>query len=399
MNTIYTELFKRKFKTLGFFCDELFAEPDKLYFFRNISENIVPLLNQSPVFDPLLSKWRNEKKMHKEQESILQSNYNQAVHESIEFLDSIHVATEPQILDFVSMLKLNPEILRFPTNTTSDFKSMLNNLGKIGQEKCTRIEVSIAAINQHNNVFSWDMVMHAWVAYEFLNHMRWCWHISIPLDQYERLKECKENDHLILYRPYLEEIEFIKIRQNYKYTNFFTVERFKRCIKLINEDILLYQEIGIGSIKSSPVSKNTYPYSVEPFIEDNRLYLNVLWDKDGPEEKYLVHSFHTPNNQNDLQSSGNQKFMDEAINKPGTKIYSDKSCSLGFTTAKFLERTKLKGPLAKILFSECTTTYVVLRNKKVIIADIKDVKKCELLKLKSQIKAFEKVPILPNAHF
>lgn len=409
MKPVYLDLMQKRFKPLGYFFDELFAESDRLAFFRIISDNITPLINKSDVYDPLLLKWRNQKNLHRQEGLTFRENLNQLVVKSIEFLFSTvyanDVATKQQELDLLNKLKLNPQILLYPTNAMGRFKILLNNAQEKGGEFYARVERAIDAIKRHDNSFMWDKVDSAWMANEYLNLLRWCWHTQISFFDYKYNytgsgNKDEKTERLGLYTPYLEEIELIKNKQDSDCICFFKMDLFKRYAKIIIADLILHQETKLVKNTNLSKSQTISPYSLEFFIEDQNLCMNVLWEKNCAVDVYLVHRFNTPSSGHDLKSSGNQKFMDEILkNSPGTKIYIEKSCSLGFTVPKFLDRTNLKGPIAEVLFSKRTVKYLILRANPVIIADIENLSKATLRDLRSQIKQFEKIPNLQSSYF
>jgi len=175
------------------------------------------------------------------------------------------------------------------------------------------------------------------------------------------------------YRRY-EEICAIKAKYpKSKESSFCARERFKRYLKVIMNDILLFQQ---ELTTQSKEDNKIHALGLE--LDDNLLYLSVEWVKDKKGIRLRLHKFQ--------EESTQHKTFRSCFNEADIKTLDLRNSTSGNSSRKFLERIGLVEEL-KLVFVEKTTTHTVtFRGKRVELNSLTSV---------DQTKLFQQIETLP----
>lgn len=167
--------------------------------------------------------------------------------------------------------------------------------------------------------------------------------------------------------------------QNLK-PSFFKRAYFIEYIKIIMNEILLYQEKHPVSDEAPPMSinKDPSPYSLKFILNDRRLSVDVEWSKDSRVENIKLHKF-----KND---SSPYDFIHFLLNQPSNSTINTEP--LGGTVSKYIGELNLNGILGE-LFINCLSTHIA--SLKANPAYLKYSPSVDLYVLREQIKGLKKV--------
>jgi hypothetical protein len=147
---------------------------------------------------------------------------------------------------------------------------------------------------------------------------------------------------------------------------FFSQERFREYLKVLMNDILLFQEELKTEIKQD---NKIHALGLE--LDYNLLYLTVEWTRGKEVSRYLLHSFQEKSTQLEILYA----FLKEKENK----IVDLEESTTGNNSTKFLQRIGLVEEL-KLAFVEKTTTHTLtFRRKRVELNSLTSIDQNKLI--------------------
>lgn len=246
---------------------------------------------------------------------------------------------------------------------------------------------SIIKFDRLEKSFLWDNVQDASVALDFLLLVMRCWNTPFSFFDdknlnYTNLKARFQSLQYLNLHSFWAIVNAIKTQKNnHEKVYFFIKESLTRCLELIMNAVILYQETIIGNMTKD--ASQPIPYFIEIRLDGLYLLLDVRWTKDGSRETYIIHKF--------VNQSGPYEFMkqiDAAENGSSIIIDEKKIGASGLTVNKFLERIHFFDIFAKIFFKERITNCVTLRSKEILLADIEGVSLVELCRCIRSLEKF-----------
>lgn len=420
----YAELLRGNFKSLGYFIDETLSSKDSYTFFRLIADSIVPLMRRAPAFETFYLDWIEEKGKYKthyaktEKAAIAEIHdtfdaiksalidldliENSAVNSSISSIENVLEFREPYIMpayyeiafDRIAQLlhllltlgqgRLVEKYAELGTINKSQLDPKTNEYKAISEPYISLFTFapSLKELKDLRQVFSWDNYSNPWSIWEHLDLAYWCWHTPFSYFKDKKLehsdaKECADSSFLLNLHAFWIEMNAIKkCTQSPDKILFFKRDRFTDYLKVIVNQVILYQEIHGPS--DAPLEASS-PFALELKLDFGRLILKVEWFEGIKAEEYIIHTFN--------DESGNHEFIHDLLAaKPNTLIDISGYAS-GATVAKFISRIKLQNTLlAEIFFHRKNTHEMSLRSKRVELSKLPDI---NLPRLREQIKQFE----------
>lgn len=420
----YAELLRGNFKSLGYFIDEALSSKDSYTFFRLIADSIVPLIRRAPAFETFYLDWIKEKAKYKSHYAKTEKAAIAEIHEAFDAIKSALID-----LDLIENSTVNssfssienvlgfrePYIMPAYYEIAYDrIAQLLHLLLPFGQEKLVEKYAELTTINKSQlnpetneyriipephislftfapslkeltdlrQVFTWENYSNPWSIWEHLDLAYWCWQTPFTYFKDKKLqhsdaRECADSSFLLNLHAFWVEMNAIKKRtQSSDRILFFKQDRFTEYLKVLVNQVILYQEIYGPS--DAPLEASS-PFAIELKLEFGRLVLKVEWFEGIKTEEYIIHTFN--------DESGNQDFIRDLLAaKPDTLIDISEYAS-GATVAKFISRIKLQNTLlTDIFFNRKNTREMSLRSKRIELSKLPNI---NLPRLREQIKQFE----------
>lgn len=212
----------------------------------------------------------------------------------------------------------------------------------------------------------------AWMAWENICLAHWCWQHGREYFQrqelnYDSIKACAQSSFLLeLHGLYCEMSSIKERRKRPSSITFFSQERFKEYLKVLMNDILLFQE-GL----KAEIRQDNKIHALGLELEKNLLYLSVEWAKDKEGSRYLLHSFQ----ENSIQLEILQSFLKEKE----SKTVDLKDSASGNNSIKFLQRIGLVEELQSVFVEKRTTYTVTFRGRRVELNSLASVDQTKLI--------------------
>lgn len=230
--------------------------------------------------------------------------------------------------------KIKPYIRSFP------FSSSISHLYTLNQKR--------SRDNFHDSWMVWDKLCLA----------HWCWTHGDEFFQrqeliYDSIEDCAQSSFLLEHHSSYSEMCAIKARRKKPLgSSLFSQERFKGNLKVIMNDVLLFQQ----ELATQTEQENKI-YALGLELDRNMLYLSVEWIKDKESSRYLLHSFQEKSAQLEILRPF---FADEQCRSVSLSEHSS-----GNNSTKFLERVGLVKELRSV-FVETNSTYTItFRGKRI----------------------------------
>lgn len=388
MQSSYVLLLDDRLKPLGHFADQILQSTADYDVFRTLCINWTPCIKRVQLLQPLNKGWdENLQDYHRDWKKTEKEVLNQITNACAEIkrrLQSRRLLKNQEIADKLSSIE---NILRGEERICLQphyeiaydrMKDLLQFLFDIGKKNLLIELADIAYPNKNDkkvnpkakpylHSFSFSPAIldlsylkkkksrenfhDAWVCWENICLAHWCWQHGREYFQrqelnYDSIKACAQSSFLLELHSLNCEMTAIKERRKRPSSiTFFSQDRFKEYVKVLMNDVLLFQE-GLKAEKRQ--DNKIHALGLE--LERNLLYLSVEWAKNKGDFRYILHSFQEKSAQLEILRS----FFREAESKT---VDLEDSTS-GNNSIKFLQRLGLVEEL-KSAFIEKTTTYTV----------------------------------------
>lgn len=409
MQSNYVLLLDNRLKPLGHFADQALQSTADYDFFRFLCVNWTPCIKQVQLLLPVKKRWdENLQKYHRDWKKTEKEAVNQITNACIEIkqrLQSKRLFKNQEITDRLALVEniLSGEekfcLPPYYEVAYDRMKDLLQFLFDIGKKNILVDLANIVYPNKNDkklnpkakpylHSFSFSSAIldlsylkkmksrenfhDSWVAWENICLALWCWQHGREYFQrqelnYDSIKACAQSGFLLeLHSLYCEMSSIKERRKRPSSITFFSQERFKEYVKVLMNDILLFQEELKADIK-----QDNKIYALRLELEQNLLYLSVEWAKDKDGFRYLLHSFQ--------ENSAQLEILRSFFSKIESKTVDLKDSTSGNNSIKFLQRIGLIEEL-KAIFVEKTTTYTVtFRGKRVELNSLASIDQTKLI--------------------
>jgi len=427
----YVNLLRGDYKALGYYADEVFDACSDYDFFVPIAKYIVPLIRGSQAFNSFYFQCVKAKDAHLKEKNDLEIKAPKEVEETFRslqldlrnksFLGSSEVE---QCLVQIQKIFDNKQRYGTPSYIQLAYEAICRLLEKIldiGETdfvrkyatlECRTVQIhigsaceikevqkwyintitfapSLVRINEIQDAFSRNDVKDAWIAFEQLILVEWCW--NTPFSFFGDKELChddylsnNESMKLLVLHDYWIELNNIKEQNADSKAIFFSRLRFAKFLTLILNAILLEQETKnkLDSSDRSSEDEIIVPSRVTLRLEHIWLLLDVRWFVDGEVNTYLIHAF-----QHD--SSGPYLLMKAFLASPdNAKIDIRKVCDVsGASIAKHLEGMNLNNILGRLFIDRTKHKKTYTAAMKCKNMDCDKLSKADQLELTMHIKS------------
>lgn len=426
---IYTEVLRTNFKSLGYFADELTEAKSDFEFFRVLAMYIVPLIRRSPVFEQIYFEWVKQKDTYLKTQKELQGKTPQEVENAYRSLKIILKTNNlledekiKQRLDSIEEVFEKKHTYGTPSYVDEVYDRMryllsyLLDLGMIDVVKGYAVLIyedriiefigikkvhidhlkfapSLIALRELQQVFGWNKVQDSWVAWEFVALVEWCW--NTPFSFFDDKRENYEsyqagNESMNLWRLHSHWLELNQIKQSHSdrgFVSFFTRDRFLGYVKLIINEVILYQEANVTQliIESEPNSLDVYvPFLIKLTMIGTRLLLDVYWSQNSDASTVFISEFQ--------EESGPHKFFKKLLESPGKTVDVDVASGVsGATVAKFLDGANLNNILGELFFEKIKnqkTRKACMKFEEIRCQDLSKANQIELVRHIKRLREF-----------
>lgn len=382
MQSNYVLLLGDRLKSLGHFADQTLQSTADYDFFRFLCVNWTPCIKQVQLLLPVKKRWdENLQAYHQDWKKAEKETVNQITSACAEIkqrLQSKRLLKNQEIADklvFVENILSGEEKFCLPPYYEVAYdrmKDLLQFLFDIGKKDILVDLVNIVYPNKNDKKLnpkakpylhsfssaildlsylkkkkSRENFHDSWVAWENICLALWCWQHGREYFQrqelnYDSIKACAQSGSLLeLHSLYCEMSSIKERRKRPSSITFFSQERFKEYVKVLMNDILLFQEGLKAEIKQD---NKIHALGLE--FDYNLLYLDVEWTRGKEASRYLLHGFQEKSAQLEILRSFFRETENNTVNL--------KDSTTGNNSIKFLQKIGLVEEL-KLVFVEKTT--------------------------------------------
>lgn len=388
MQSSYILLLNDRLKPLGHFADQVLQSTADYDIFRTLCVNWTPFIKRVQLLQPLNTVWdenlqayhRDWKKTEKEAVNQLASAYaeikqrlkskrllkNQAIADRLASVENILSGEEKICIQphYEIAYDRMQDLLQFLLNEGK--KKILIGLASIAYPSKKDKKANPKA-KPHLQSFSFSSGIldlsylkrkksrenfhDSWVAWENICLAHCCWQHGREYFQrqelnYDSIKACVQSSFLLeLHSLYCEMSAIKERRKRPSSITFFSQKRFKEYLKVLMNDVLLFQE----GLKAETKLDNKI-HALELNLNHNALHLIVEWTRDKEGSQYLLHSFQ--------ENSAQREILHSFLKEKENNVVDLKDSTSGNNSIKFLQRIGLVEEL-KLVFVEKTTTHTV----------------------------------------
>lgn len=388
MQSSYILLLNDRLKPLGHFADQVLQSTVDYDIFRTLCVNWTPFIKRVQLLQPLNTIWdenlqayhRDWKKTEKETVNQLASAYaeikqrlkskrllkNQAIADRLTSIENILSGEEKICIQphYEIAYDRMQDLLQFLLNEGK--KKILIGLASIAypskkdKKANPKAKPYLQSFSFSSGVLDLSYLKRkksrenfhdSWVAWENICLAHWCWQHGREYFQrqelnYDSIKACVQSSFLLeLHSLYCEMSAIKERRKRPSSITFFSQERFKEYLKVLMNDVLLFQE----GLKVETKLDNKI-HALELNLNHNALHLSVEWTRDKECSQYLLHSFQ--------ENSAQREILHSFLKDKESNVVDLKDSTSGNNSIKFLQRIGLVEEL-KLVFVEKTTTHTV----------------------------------------
>jgi hypothetical protein len=409
MQSNYVLLLDDRLKPLGYFADQALQSTADYDFFRFLCVNWTPCIKQVQLLFPVKKRWDESlQEYHRDWKKTEKETVNQITNAYTEIkqrLLSKRLLKNQEIADRLALVEnilsgeekfCLPPYYEVAYDRMKDLLQFLFDIGKkdilvdlaniVYPNKNDKKLNPKAKLYLHSFSFSSAILdlsylkkmksrenFHdSWVAWENICLALWCWQHGREYFQrqelnYDSIKACAQSGSLLeLHSLYCEMSSIKERRKRPSSITFFSQERFKEYVKVLMNDILLFQEGLKAEIKQD---NKIHALGLE--LDYNLLYLAVEWTRSKEASRYLLHGFQEKSAQLEILRSFFRETENNTVNL--------KDSTTGNNSTKFLGRIGLVEEL-RLAFVEKTTTYTVtFREKRVELDSLASIDQNKLI--------------------
>ncbi len=418
--SLYRELAKPEFKSLGYFAEQTFEAKDDFDFFNNICSYIFPLVSEDENFKILYDLLNQEIVLHQSEIHKVIKQFGNEIKNNFMSLKSLLLHNKllngeslaPEIKHLENFCMLDQEVnlnFYFVQEAFNNFVELCNKLIKLKKFRIVKKYVEITCIKKYkqkkiNNklvwilygepaiksikcfpsmkeffkkqdVFAWDKLDKPFAALEFLKLVTFYWNAKTT--DFDEIKiDFKSSSNIENYNSYclFKEIETIKKREIVPEINSFLFkrDRFTKYLEILLKDI-------IDKRRRLEVKPNIY--SLELSFLGLDLVLYVQWNKENNIETYLIHTFNDDSNP--------CRFMKACLDSNKTSNIIDASkYGKNLTTSSIFSRAKLSEEIIKVFFEKTSTYLAYFRHNPIKVEDLNGINLPQLFEDISKLKLY-----------
>lgn len=340
-------------------------------FFRFISMNIIPLLQQGKPFKSFINQWEKETLSSKQELENLKQDALQEVTTALTLLtsrvrESEHLSAIPQIQQSLNEAREYLEGTR-PVYTPSHFEmaadtmastcrlilkhngayaltdiaqlvDLNDNIGIPAIEKLYFYK-SITKMIKKNQEWSWKTYHFPHTCWSYLKLTAELWNLKESAFTEKSLKsssieECRDSGELLGLHNYWVELQSIRNHRQNR-TPFFTIERFTKYLQVICSELLL--------LKSKNTSEaSTLGITSLSLKMDGEYFLLLVEKEDRTKTAYVLHTFKGITNP--------CKFFKYLIDNPGKDTTPSDFGMRSNSPSNLLPRSQFKGHLQALFY-------------------------------------------------
>jgi len=405
----YPKIPEGGFSSLTCFYEQLVNSLSDRDFFRIISENVMPLIQQSSQIKPLYEKWIEENETHEKKWQTAKSKATKTLEETYH---SIHVKLskkklldEPEIssrityIESLIQFKSSSKNFRYFPEFSNHLKLLFHQILKQGElsiiqpfaeiEKLGEIpfQNAVGHTNKsliHSHVFdplleelsnlekitNWKDLTKPWAAFNKLLRAKRAWN--------SQEQDFKNNS---LIEEYVEwkDMDDLKDPTSSKDILFFKREKYLEYIEILLNEILVHQDTSALPPKESKALRDgTIPKSIYLGCQHNQLFLSLFEEADHQySDKILLHKFN--------EVSSPRDFFEDLISKGvGNTVDCENG---GGTVSKHILDVKFPPIFTDLFIIKASTYKAELKANPITVKDISKTEADKLFKEIDRLKS------------